>query len=66
LGGTWYVVSDTVDLAKNSGTVIYEDGHIQEQRNFSYTLNGKGEVVSLTIANPVTPVACTLEAKTMP
>jgi hypothetical protein len=66
LGGTWYVVSDTVDLAKNSGTVIYEDGHIQEQRNFSYTLNGKGEVVSLTIANPVTPVACTLEAKRCP
>lgn len=49
LGGTWYVVSDTIDLEKNSGTVIYEDGHIQETKNFSYTTNEKGEVVSLTI-----------------
>src|SRR3989344_8755574 len=39
LGGTWYVVSATVDLKKNSGTVVYEDGHIQEKKNFSYTTN---------------------------
>ena len=49
LGGTWYVVSDTIDLAKNSGTVTYEDGHIQEKRNFSYTTNDKGEVLDLKI-----------------
>ena len=49
LGGTWYVVSDTIDLEKNSGTVVYEDGHIQETKNFSYTLDEKGEVASLTI-----------------
>ena len=49
LGGTWYVVSDTIDLTKNSGTVIYEDGHIQETKNFSYTMDEKGEVSSLTI-----------------
>jgi len=49
LGGTWYVVSATVDMIKNSGTVIYEDGHIQEKKNFSYTTNEKGEVVSLNI-----------------
>lgn len=49
LGGTWYVVSATVDMTKNSGTVIYEDGHIQEKKNFSYTTNEKGEVVSLNI-----------------
>ena len=49
LGGTWYVVSATVDLEKNSGIVVYEDGHIQETKNFSYTTNQKGEVVSLTI-----------------
>lgn len=49
LGGTWYVVSLTIDLIKNSGTVVYEDGHIQEKRNFLYTTNEKHEVVSLTI-----------------
>ena len=49
LGGTWYVVSDTIDLEKNSGTVIYEDGHIQETKNFTYTTNKKGEIVNLTI-----------------
>jgi hypothetical protein len=49
LGGTWYVVSDTVDLGKNSGTVTYEDGHIQEIKNFTYTTNEKGEVLSLII-----------------
>ena len=49
LGGTWYVVSYTVDLEKNSGTIVYEDGHIQEKRNFSYTTGEKGEVISLTI-----------------
>jgi hypothetical protein len=63
LGGTWYVVSVVIDLEKNSGTVIYEDGHIQETKNFSYTTNQKGEVVSLTIINPV---ACTQEAKQCP
>jgi hypothetical protein len=51
LGGTWYVVSDTVDLVKNSGTVVYEDGHIQEVKNFSYTTNEKGEIVNLNIQN---------------
>lgn len=49
LGGTWYVVYATVDLAKNSGTVLYEDGHIQEKKNFSYTVNEKKEVTSLII-----------------
>src|SRR3989344_4461819 len=32
LGGNWYVVSAELDLEKNSGTVTYEDGHIQEKR----------------------------------
>jgi len=52
LGGTWYVISDTVDLEKNSGTVVYEDGHIQEEKNFIYTSNDNGEVLSLTIIDP--------------
>jgi hypothetical protein len=64
LGGTWYVVSITTDLGGKFGTVTYEDGHIQEIKNFSYTTNDKGEVVSLTIIN--SPVACTQEAKLCP
>ncbi|MFA6520351.1 MAG: hypothetical protein WCT44_01955 [Candidatus Paceibacterota bacterium] len=49
LGGTWYVISTTIDLNKNTGVVNYEDGHIQEKSNFSYTTNDKQEVVSLKI-----------------
>ncbi|MBU0612278.1 hypothetical protein KKA39_00920 [Patescibacteria group bacterium] len=49
LGGTWYVLSSTVDLKNKSGVVTYEDGHIQEKKNFSYIVNEKREVTSLTI-----------------
>ena len=49
LGGTWYVLTVNLDLEKNSGTVTYEDGHIQEKKNFSYTTNEKQEIISLTI-----------------
>jgi hypothetical protein len=49
LGGTWYVLTSNIDLAKNTGTVTYEDGHVQEKRNFSYTANEKGEILNLTI-----------------
>jgi len=49
LGGSWYVVSMDVDLEKNSGAVTYEDGHIQEKRDFTYTTNWNREVESLTI-----------------
>lgn len=49
LGGTWYIISMRVDPEKNSGTIVYEDGHIQEKRNFLYTVNDKREVLSLTI-----------------
>lgn len=64
LGGTWYVISITTDLEKNSGTVTYEDGHIQEIKNFLYTTNDKGEILSLTIVDNL--VACTQEAKLCP
>lgn len=49
LGGTWYVVSAAIDLEKNSGTVVYEDGHVQEKRNFSYALDAEGRVELMTI-----------------
>lgn len=49
LGGKWYIVYATIDLAKNSGVVVYEDGHVQEKKNFTYTTNEKSEIVILTI-----------------
>jgi len=55
LGGTWYVDSETVDLANNSGTVKYEDGHIQEVKNFTYTTDIKGQVTSMKIVDPLVP-----------
>jgi hypothetical protein len=36
LGGKFYVVSMDLDLVSNSGLVVYEDGHIQEKRDFTY------------------------------
>lgn len=45
LGGTFYVVSMDLDLVKNSGSVVYEDGHIQEKREFNY------EVVDSKVVN---------------
>lgn len=49
LGGTWYVVSSTIDVKTNSGVVIYEDGHIQEERTFSYMVNENGDFVDFVI-----------------
>jgi hypothetical protein len=51
LGGSWYVVSITVDTDKNTGNVVYEDGHIQEKKDFSYTTNSEGAVTSVTLAS---------------
>lgn len=48
LGGKFYVVSMDLDIAKNSGLVVYEDGHIQEKREFSYEFTS-GKVVNLKI-----------------
>ncbi|MFA6585727.1 MAG: hypothetical protein WCS86_01020 [Candidatus Paceibacterota bacterium] len=49
LGGTWYVLSVALDLNKKSGTVMYEDGHVQEKKNFVYTVNENKEVVNMII-----------------
>ncbi len=49
LGGTWYALSVNIDPAKNSGNVTYEDGHLQEKKTFTYVVDEKGGVVSLTI-----------------
>ena len=49
LGGNWYVVSVILDIKNNSGTVIYEDGHIQEKRAFSYTADEQNIIQGLII-----------------
>jgi len=49
LGGTWYVVGVFVDMAKNSGTVVYEDGHVQEKREFVYTTGENNALTSMMI-----------------
>lgn len=46
LGGTWYVYSISVDPSKNTGTVIYEDGHIQSHATFDYTVEESSTTVS--------------------
>ena len=45
LGGTFYVVSMDLDLVNNKGLVTYEDGHIQEKREFNY------EVIDSKVVN---------------
>ncbi len=49
LGGSWYVVSVEVDAENNSGTVVYEDGHVQEKRDFTFTTDPEGGILTLTI-----------------
>ncbi len=49
LGGSWYILYETIDLEKNSGTVVYEDGHAQEKRTFTYTTDKNGVVTGMII-----------------
>lgn len=49
LGGVWHVVSVSIDFEHKTGTVIYEDGHIQAKGSFTYTIDENGMVSSLSI-----------------
>lgn len=40
LGGTWYATKVTIDPQAKTGTVHYEDGHIEKTADFEYTRNG--------------------------
>lgn len=40
LGGKWYATKVTVDPVAKTGTVRYEDGHVQKTADFEYTRNG--------------------------
>lgn len=46
LGGSWYVVSVTLNQEQKSGVVVYEDGHIQGKASFSYTIEGENVVLN--------------------
>lgn len=49
LGGTWYVLNVSVNPETNTGSVVYEDGHIQEKSSFFYAMDEHNEVESLSI-----------------
>lgn len=80
LGGSWYVVSINVDEVANTGNVVYEDGHIESEANFNFTVDGSeveitdfevvaddnGGVVSTPTPPAEEPVFCTQDAKMCP
>ena len=49
LGGTWYVLYSDINTSLDTGFVTYEDGHIQEKKSFSYTLDASQNVVNLSL-----------------
>jgi hypothetical protein len=49
LGGKWYVLRNTTDTNSNTGYVVYEDGHTEERRAFSYQTDEAGNIASLTL-----------------
>lgn len=49
LGGTWFVIRVIVDPTLNTGHVVYEDGHNEEKRAFSYEPDQNGNIVSLKV-----------------
>jgi hypothetical protein len=53
LGGSWYVVSIDVFPLLDSGIVVYEDGHIQSNSNFTYKYdkNTKNVVIKSFLQN---------------
>jgi hypothetical protein len=47
LGGTWYVMTIHLNVATRTGSMTYEDGHIQGKSNFSYAVDGDKISISL-------------------
>lgn len=47
LGGTWYATKINISTNNNTGTVEYEDGHIQSVAIFSYDFNTNNDSVSI-------------------
>lgn len=55
LGGNWYVTSVTLDEAKKTGSMVYEDGHIQRNATFIYARTGDVVTVS-SVKKQIIPV----------
>lgn len=68
LGGTWYVVSINTNTVMHSGTVVYEDGHVQSKGTFSYNFDNTSGVVTINNFEIKTDYSdggtvCTMDAK---
>lgn len=48
LGGSWYVISVTINPATKSGEVTYEDGHILSKAKIEYTYKTNPESLVIT------------------
>lgn len=48
LGGTWYVVSATINPAAKTGEIEYEDGHIQSKASLTYKYAKESDAVTIT------------------
>ncbi|MEA3398983.1 MAG: hypothetical protein U9R00_00515 [Patescibacteria group bacterium] len=52
LGGSWYLVDILIAPAQNTGTMIFEDGHIRKEGNFKYTYE-EGIVKNISTTNTI-------------
>jgi hypothetical protein len=47
LGGSWYLVSLSVDEKNNTSEIVYEDGHIQQKARVTYTYDTEMDMVNI-------------------
>lgn len=72
LGGSWYITSVNINPSTKTGTMTYEDGHIQGNKSFSYIRSNNEVKINLINNLPLEeeglkePVACTMDAKQCP
>ena len=66
LGGSWYATLVDINPLTKTGTMTYEDGHIQGSKSFSYIRNNNEVQIILIDSLLKEPVACTMDAKQCP
>jgi len=66
LGGSWYITSVNINPSLKTGTMMYEDGHIQGDKKFSYTIDNNEVKINFIDNSPEEPIACTMDAKQCP
>ena len=66
LGGSWYITSVDINPSLKTGTMTYEDGHIQGSKSFSYIINNNEVQINLINNVLKEPIACTMDAKQCP